>query len=55
LLNLLPDDIFKCLLTISVVNPDDTYYKTAELTALDKKIKDLTERKNKGKLSKKQR
>lgn len=55
LINLLPDDIFKALLTTAVMNPDETYKAKKQTTALDKTIAQLIERKKRGKLSKKQK
>lgn len=55
LLGLLPDEIFKALQTISIINPDDSIKKGASLSELEIKIKRLQEKKEKGKLSKRQK
>ena len=53
LLNLMPEPVFKSLLTTNIINPESSLKKSGNMTALDKKIKTLTERKRRGKLSKK--
>jgi hypothetical protein len=55
LLGLLPDEIFKALMTISIINPDDTIVKNSSMSELEIRIKKLQGKKEKGKLSKKQK